>query len=170
MGVPPLALTRIRGACGLGENRITPSGPHVPPRPSATSQTANGEPLLRSIVFSFVSAKNPSERLSGDQKGKIAFSVPGITRASSTFMGRTPSAVFPSAPVAANAMDVPSGDSTGGPAVSPVRLSVDFSGGLMTVRVDGAGGLGRLKKTPASTPSAMAATSATAQPLSLIHI
>ncbi len=86
--------------------------------------------------FSLPSAKNPRERLSGDQKGKIAPSVPGSACASSEFMGRTQSAVLPSAPVAANAMDAPSGESTGGPAESPVRLNVVFSGGSMTVRME----------------------------------
>src|ERR1039457_5827222 len=61
-------------------------------------------------------------------------------------MGRTQSAGFPSAPAAVNAMDAPSGDSTGGPAVSPVRLSVVLSGGLMTVRMDCTDWAGRWRK------------------------
>src|SRR6202521_1625263 len=88
-GVPPLALTRIRGACGVGENRSTPPGPQAPPRPSWASQIACTEPPFRSIVFNLLSAKNPSERLSGDQKGKIALSVSGSGWASGEFIGRT---------------------------------------------------------------------------------
>jgi hypothetical protein len=88
-----------------------------------------------SIVFSLPSAKNPRERLSGDQKGKIALSVPDNWCASVEFIGRTQSVILPSALAAANATDAPSGDSTGGPAPSPVRVSVAFSGGLMRVRV-----------------------------------
>src|SRR6266853_5171669 len=143
VGVPPLALTRIRGACGDGENTITPPGPQAPPRPSWASQITCVEPPFRSIVFNLLSAKNPSERLSGDQKGKIALSVSGSAWASSEFMGRTHRPVLPSAPVAANTIDVPSDESTGGPAPSPVRLSVVFSGGLMTVRMAGAVWAGR---------------------------
>src|SRR5580704_7860679 len=134
VGVPPVALTRKRGAAGVGEKIITPSAPHAPPRDSDASATTCAEPPLRSIVFSLASAKKPSERLSGDQKGNIAPFVSGISRASSAFMARTQSEVLPSAPVAVNAIDVPSGESTGGPAASPVRFSVLFSGGLITVR------------------------------------
>jgi len=42
---------------------------------------------------------------------------------------------LPSALVAAKASDVPSGESTGGQRIA-VRLSVVFSGGLMTVRTE----------------------------------
>src|SRR5277367_3911830 len=133
-GVPPLVLTRIKGAMGLGENRITPSAPQAPPRPKMTSASDCAEPPLISIVFSLFSAKKPSDRLSGDQKGKIAPSVSASARASKAFTGRTQMEVFPSVPMAAKAMDKPSGDNTGGPAPSPVKLNEAFSGGLMTVR------------------------------------
>src|ERR1700733_6390443 len=126
----------MSGAEGAGENRITPPGPHAPPRPSGTSQTTSADPTSRSMVLSLLSAKNPRERLSGDQKGKNAPSVPGSACASSPFVGRTQRAVLPSAPVAANAMDAPSGEITGGPAESPVKLNVAFSGGSMTARME----------------------------------
>src|SRR6516164_9528829 len=71
-GVPPLALTRRMGEFGDAENRIFPSGPQAPPRPSWASQTMTGAPPLSSIVFNFPSAKNPSEPPLGDQKGKNA--------------------------------------------------------------------------------------------------
>src|SRR6202521_181958 len=93
------------------------------------------EPPLISIVFNLLSAKNPRERLSVDQKGKIAASLPARERASSVFRGRIQRAVLPSAPVAANASDEPSGDKTGGPAKSPVRLSGVVGGASMTVRM-----------------------------------
>ena len=115
-GVPPLTLTRIRGVCVPAENTITPPGPQAPPRPNGASAITCAEPPFKSTVFNFPSAKNPSERLSGDQKGKIAFSVPGTTRTTSESMGRTQIEVLPSALVAVNATLAPSGDSTGGPA------------------------------------------------------
>src|SRR5271170_6917657 len=79
-------------------------------------------------------------------------------------MGRTQSAILPSAPVAANASEAPSGDSTGGPPKSPVRLIVVFAGGSITVRVLCTGCGGRLINIPAIPPSAIAATTAAAQP------
>ena len=78
-------------------------------------------------------------------------------------MGRTQIEVLPSALVAVNATLAPSGDSTGGPAESPIRLSVVFSGGIMTVRVTCADGTERLRKVPAMTASASATTKAIAQ-------
>src|ERR1700693_490670 len=93
------------------------------------------EPPLISIVFNLLSAKNPRERLSGDQKGKIAPSVPARERASRVFTGRIQRAVLPSAAVAAKRSDDASGDKTGGRAKSPVRLSEVLAGGSMTVRM-----------------------------------
>src|ERR1700680_3546547 len=122
-GAPPLALTRMSGDRVLGANRIPP-GPQAPPRPFAASVTTCASPPLTSIVLSLPSAKNPTARLSGAQKGKIAPSVPGSWRGSGTFMGRTQSTLLPSAPLAAKAIDPPSGDSTGGPAASPVKAKV----------------------------------------------
>src|SRR5271168_3466161 len=79
-------------------------------------------------------------------------------------MGRTQSAILPSAPVAANASEAPSGDSTGGPPKSPVRLIVVFAGGSITVRVLCADWGGRLMNIPAIPPSTIAMTTAAAQP------
>src|SRR5579864_2626789 len=82
VGEPPLALTCIKAAVGAGENTITPLGTHAPPRPSRASQTTWAALPSISIVFNLFPAKNPIERLSGDQKGKIALSVSGRARAS----------------------------------------------------------------------------------------
>src|SRR5579862_5447648 len=87
-GVPPLALTWRMGEIGPDENIMVP-GPHDPPRPRGASQMTVGESPVKSTVFTLASAKKPSERLSGDQKGKIASSVPESERASSEFIGRT---------------------------------------------------------------------------------
>src|SRR5947209_19554957 len=107
---------RISAAWVLGEYRITPSAPHAPPRPNGASARICGELLLSSTVFSLFSAKNPRDVLSGDQKGNIAPSVPGIMRASRESMGRTQIAVFPLASVAVTAMVAPAVESAGAPA------------------------------------------------------
>src|SRR6267378_6751068 len=130
-------------ATASGANRITPPGPHAPPRPKGASQTANAEPPLRSVVFNLPPAKKPSDRLSGDQNGKVAPSVPGSRCASGAFIGRTQTVFLPSGPVATKAIHPPSGDNTGGPAKSPVKPNVAFAGGLMTARMAGAVWAGR---------------------------
>src|SRR5437867_7137313 len=53
----------------------------VPPRPAASANVVTN-PLPTSIRFSFPSAKKPIERLSGDQNGNAAFSVPTSGRVS----------------------------------------------------------------------------------------
>ena len=58
------------------EKTIIPSRFQVPPRLSGASQIVTGSPPEMSIRFSFCSAKNPICRLSGDQKGDKAPSVP----------------------------------------------------------------------------------------------
>src|SRR5581483_3176786 len=103
------------------------------------------------------------ERLSGDQNGKIAPVVSGNIRASSVSTGRTQSMILPSGPVAVNATLDPSGAKTGGPAKSPLKFSVVFSGGLITVRIDCAGRFGCNKKIPATAPSTSAANTPAVQ-------
>ena len=60
-----------------GTNTITPSRLHVPLPASSALASACVDPSAMSIRFSLPSAKNPMDRLSGDQKGFIAPSVPG---------------------------------------------------------------------------------------------
>src|SRR5579864_7504801 len=74
---PPLTLICESGAMGDAEKTITPLGLHVAPRPSCASQSVCAVVLLSSNVFILPSAKNPIERLSGDQKGKMALLVSG---------------------------------------------------------------------------------------------
>src|SRR5579872_6361025 len=162
-GVPPAALTRISPDCVLGENRMTPPGPHAPPRPKGASAMICGESPLISMVLSLPSAKNPRERLSGAQKGKTAFSVPASSRETRELTGRTQSVVLPSACEAVKAIDAPSGESTGGPAESPVRLSVVLSGGLMTLRMDGDGAAGGWSRNPTAAPKDRKSTRAAIQ-------
>ena len=56
---------------------MVPLGPQDAPRPMGASQMIVAGPPPMSMRFSLASAKKPIERLSGDQKGKIASSVPG---------------------------------------------------------------------------------------------
>src|SRR5439155_2264781 len=74
--VPPVASTRSRGPWDV--KRITPSRFQAPgpPPPIPVSHKTWTAPPLAGMVLSFPSAKNPMERLSGDQKGSVALSVP----------------------------------------------------------------------------------------------
>src|SRR5262245_22133965 len=73
---PPEAGTRWMGPLKLGAKTIVPSLPQLPPRPLGASQIDSGGPPEASILRSFVPMKKAMERLSGDQKGYVAFSVP----------------------------------------------------------------------------------------------
>src|SRR5262245_56659673 len=55
---------------------ITPSRFHVPPRATGVSASDWEEPPAMSIRYSLLPAKNPMARLSGDQNGNAAPSVP----------------------------------------------------------------------------------------------
>src|SRR5581483_2107291 len=78
---PPVAATRC-GTEPLAEKIIAPSLFQVPPAPppGAGAKTC-GSAAPISMRLSWPAAKKPMERLSGDQKGKVAPSVPGIDRA-----------------------------------------------------------------------------------------
>src|SRR5215467_6133545 len=91
-------------------NRIVSFGPHEPPRGSGTSAIASTGPPATGIFFSFPSAKNPIQRLSGDQNGPSAPSVPGIARAKSAVKGLSHSVGLASAVAATKTIDRPSGD------------------------------------------------------------
>src|SRR5215469_1749121 len=87
----------------------------------------------------------------------MAFSLPESGWASSELTGRIQTLVLLSVPVAVKAMSSPLGDKTGGPAESPLRLSVVFSGGSMTVRTDWVLRAGRRSSHPAAAPRMSAA-------------
>src|SRR5262245_49367976 len=76
MDAPPVADTRIKGLVRLGANTITPSAFQVPPPPLVAGPRDCGAPLPRSNRLSAPPAKKPTECPSGDQKGKVAPSVP----------------------------------------------------------------------------------------------
>ena len=123
VALPPAAGTRNR-PCPLTANTISPFLLQVPPRPAPASQRVNAGPPARSIFFSLPSAKNAMERLSGDQKGSTAPSVPVSARAESESRSRTQSWSLPSS-VATKARRRPSGEIAG----RLVDLNVALSGG-----------------------------------------
>ena len=93
-------------------NTITSRLPQAPPRGTpGASAIVWMDPSTVSIRFILPSAKNPSQRLSGDQNGSSAFAVPGNGRAVNESIRRTQSCVRSGRSVATNASCVPSGDS-----------------------------------------------------------
>ena len=68
---------------------MPPSAPHVPPFPSAASQIVVTGPPVASTRLSFPEEKNAICRLSGDQNGYAAPSVPGSSTASAWSSERT---------------------------------------------------------------------------------
>src|SRR5262245_44160480 len=74
------------------------------------SQSVCGGPPDSSILFILPSLKKPSERLSGDQNGDRAPSVPGSAWAVKEFSGRIYSSTFPLESAAPNASRCPSGE------------------------------------------------------------
>src|SRR5947207_15078098 len=76
-------------ASGPGVNRMTPSRFHVPPLVGPTVINVCADPPSTSSRFNLPSAKNPMDRLSGDQKGDDPFSVPFNGRAVVESSGRS---------------------------------------------------------------------------------
>ena len=99
---PPLAGTRYKGSVAERVNTIVPSAFHAPPRVfiGASARACTSPPAM-SIRFNWPPAKNPTDRLSGDQNGTdpfstATFSVPTNGVAVSESIGRSQSCVFPS--------------------------------------------------------------------------
>ena len=76
VGTPPDAETLCSAVPPAGEKTMTPSRLQEPLIPGAASHNVTGGPPATSIFFSLPPAKNPSERLSGDQNGDAPPSVP----------------------------------------------------------------------------------------------
>src|SRR5579859_6603927 len=94
---------------------MTPCGLHAPPRPQGALHTICDPPPAMSILSSLPATKKPIDRLSGDQKGYEAPSVPLTGWAVKVSSGRTQSIVLPDESLAAKTSRVPSGDMTGPP-------------------------------------------------------
>src|SRR5262245_59035977 len=89
-GVPLFAPTWYRLGLSPRLNTIVSFVPHVPTLhgPNGASQIVRAAPPSTGIRFIFPAAKKPSERLSGDQKGFEAPSVPATSRSSVEPRGR----------------------------------------------------------------------------------
>jgi hypothetical protein len=81
-----------------------------PAAANGASQTTRTAPLSRSTIANLPAAKKPIRRLSGDQNGSSALSVPLIWWAFDADSARTQSLSFPSGPKATKASRVPSGE------------------------------------------------------------
>jgi len=134
-----------------------PSGNQVAPRAAPALAMVAGGPPESSMRFSLPSAKKPTDRLSGDQKGRSAPSVPGNRRASIESTGRVHNLVAPSETVT-NAIMRPSGE-TAALRLPPNANSVP-RGGLISKRRARPSGAG-LSHSAAST-AAIAANAAAA--------
>jgi hypothetical protein len=119
---PPAAAIMEREENAEALKTITPSGLHAPPRPLAAAQSLCAGPPEASILLRLPAAKQPMRRLSGDQNGTVAPSVPvsGWATLESSF--RTQSCTLPEGSVAVKARRRPSGETATVP-------NVVFSGG-----------------------------------------
>ena len=75
-GTPPFATTRCRPS--NDPKMIVPSAAHAPPRNDPAAQITTGDAVASSlIVFSWLSARKPTDFPSGEKKGMYAPSVAG---------------------------------------------------------------------------------------------
>src|SRR5580693_5634636 len=161
-GVPPDAAMRKTGLDTLGVKRIVPSAPQVPPRPIAISQRARGGPPDTSNRFSLPLAKNPTERLSADQNGNVAPSVPSSGFAAAELSGLTHRSWRPSELTAEKTSHFPSGERVGGPGLIPVKTNLVFGGDVICDTIAGKGCGLRVKYLAANSAARITATRATA--------
>src|SRR5262249_17925087 len=122
----------------LAPNRMVPSGAHVPPRGSvAVAAISCTAPPKAGVLLSFPSAKNPTQRLSGDQNGFSASPVPGNGCAVTSSNGRTQRTGRLLASPATNASVRPLGERancTTGTVALTDAVKMVFSGGLTDSR------------------------------------
>src|SRR5262245_471382 len=138
-GSPPAAWTRMMRPLAL--NRITPFAFHVPPLPLATLQMVFTGPPSAAMTFNCPSAKNPMERLSGDQNCHDPPSVPSSNFDSRLSRRRSQSLRSPTRfpRLTPNTIIRPSGEMTGGASAADDEASRP-SDDCETVNRIGAGG------------------------------
>ena len=113
----PSSKDRRSSSCGYAQQRAIVhrveenDSLFIPRSTSSQSDIANHRWHASSNLdpFELAPAKKPSDPASGDQKGNVAPSVPGSSRAIREFKGRTQSLVPPEEPVT-NAIVSPSGE------------------------------------------------------------
>src|SRR6202023_755269 len=93
--MPPADETRMSEPRPDGENTMMPSRFQVPPRPFRAMHTVWAGPPEASILLSVPAAKKPRYRLSGDQNGNEASSVPASGSARMLLRWRTHRRFFP---------------------------------------------------------------------------
>ncbi len=121
------------------ENRMTPSAFQLPPKPPLTGVSVSGAPPPTSSRLRASIVKNPIDRLSGDQNGNEAPSVPGRGCAVVAAKARSNRRDTPLL-VSTNTICLPSGDNAMEPSK---RACASVCGGaLISVRVS-AGGVSR---------------------------
>src|SRR5713101_1730983 len=94
--IPPAAGTCHKPTAVVPNTIVRPSLDQAPPRgPFGTSDTGRGRPPDTSDHSSLDPTKKPTDWLLGDQKGKLAPSVPGSSRAVVPSSGLIQSPVLP---------------------------------------------------------------------------
>src|SRR5688572_21415990 len=112
-----MADTWYKPPATCGEKIIVPAAFQDPPRGPPASAMFRGGPPNISMRFSLPPAKKAMERLSGDQNGYNAPSVPGSSREISDSIGRSQS-LLPLLELATKAMIWPLGEMALPPAAS----------------------------------------------------
>jgi hypothetical protein len=153
IGVPPLA--EILNKPARPPNTTAPSGPQAAPAKELgkVQSVRTGPPDAAIILRVFVTEKT-SDRLSGDQYGVEAPSVPGNTWPSSESMERTQIRPVPNR-VTTAARRRPSGETVGTDALPLAPMNVNVGGGVTRNRT--AGGSARGARRAAKIPNAIAA-------------
>ena len=140
---------------------MTLSRLQLPPRPAGASDSTTGGPPAIGTFFSLPAAKNPMNRLSGDQNGNVPPSVPGIGLCCQRGDRSQPDLIRGWAP-ATNTMCRPSGDTANCVAVPvppPGGPPNDvFSGGAIVNCTASAAGVTSPARRSAMTAAAISAS------------
>src|SRR5580704_3092315 len=141
---------------------MTPSLFHAPPRPFTALHNASAGPPLPLIFFTLPCAKNPISRLSADQNGYVASSVPANGFAVIDDRERTYNRTFPFSSRAVNASRVPSGEITAGPDDGTTATNEAPAGGRIDDFMTALGREANLTYAPVEITAIRTATAATA--------
>ena len=164
LGAPPPSATRLMKGCEAAPKRIECWLPQEPDGKSTrASQRVIGGPPDESIFLSFPSEKNAMKRLSGDQKGAAAPSVPGSVTADGSASDRTHRKSRPSALRATKARRRPSGE-TANRLCCGIHANRVPTGARTANRMGAAGGLDGRRSANSAVNAAAARMPAAARP------